>query len=142
MPCVPDGKNEMSGQTKRVEFTIQYPPTKKGKTAWNKRFGLNAYWSGKHYRARAQDAKDIHSLVWLSLKKSKVKKEQFKVPVEIAFYWDDMMDIDNHAALGKMIVDSLKGYLLKDDSPKWYRKVTHEFWNGGCIKVIIQEENE
>lgn len=125
-----------------VIFCIPYPPTKKGKAAWNKRFGLNAYWSGKHFRARSQDAKDIHAMTWVALKKARVRKEQFSEPVEIHFYWDDRQDCDNHAALGKMITDSLKGYILKDDSPRWFRRVTHEFWQGDCIKVVVREYKE
>lgn len=31
-----------------MEFSIPYPTTPKGKAAWNKQYGLNAYWAGKH----------------------------------------------------------------------------------------------
>lgn len=123
-------------------FYIPYPKTSKEKSAWNKRFGLNAYWSGKHFRARAQDAKEIHNLVYYCLKKDHVKKNIFGVPIEVNFYWNDKQDCDNHAALGKMIVDALKGYLIKDDSPKYFQKVTHEFWRGNTIKVVIKEYGE
>lgn len=138
------GKKLKNVNKKRNEvvFCIPYPPTKKGKAAWNKRFGLNAYWSGKHFKARSQDARDIHDMTWIALKKAKVRKETFQEPVEVHFYWDDRQDIDNHAALGKMIVDSLKGYILKDDSPRWFRKVTHEFWPGDCIKVVVRPHKE
>ena len=134
----------MSLDTKRktdVVFYIPYPPTKKGKAAWNKRFGLNAYWSGKYYRARAQDAKDIHSLTILAIKKARIKKEPFAVPVKLTFEWDDGMDIDNHAAIGKMILDSIKGWIVKDDSPRWVKEVTHRFWTGGYIKVTVEAIN-
>ena len=122
-----------------VTFSIPYPPTKKGRAAWNKRFSLNAYWSGKHYRQRAADARDIHSLTILALRQAKVKKETFREPVEIIFRWDDGLDIDNHSALGKMILDSLKGYVLQDDSPRWVKRVTHEFWDGGRIEAEVRE---
>lgn len=122
-----------------VIFTIPYPPTKKGLAAWNKRFSLNAYWSGKHYRARAQDARDIHSLVILALRQGRVKKQPFKGPAEIIFRWDDRLDCSNHAALGKMIEDALKGYIIQDDSPRWVRKITHEFWDGGKVEVEVRE---
>ena len=36
-------------------FEIPYPPTKRGKAAWNKRFGLNAYYAGKHWSQRKPD---------------------------------------------------------------------------------------
>ena len=122
-----------------VTFSIPYPPTKKGKAVWNKRFSLNAYWAGKHYRARAQDAKDVHSLTILAMKQARVKKAPFKKPVEILFCWDDGLDIDNHAALGKMITDALKGWVIQDDNPRWVRRVTHEFWNGGKVEVEVRE---
>lgn len=35
-----------------IKFMIPYPPTKAGKTAWNKRYGLNAYYAGKHHQVR------------------------------------------------------------------------------------------
>lgn len=122
-----------------VVFYIPYPPTKKGKTAWNKRFGLNAYMGRKNYYARMKDVNDIHNLVYYCLKKDHVKKEIFKTPVEINFYWNDRQDCDNHSALGKMIVDALKGYLIKDDGPKYFQKVSHEFWKGKTIKVVVKE---
>ena len=125
--------------TDAVRFTLPYPPTKRGKAAWNKRFSLNAYWAGKHYRARAQDARDIHSLVILALRQGRVKKQPFRETVEILFRWDDGLDIDNHAALGKMITDALKGWVIQDDSPRWVRKITHEFWDGGKVEVEVRE---
>lgn len=127
---------------KTVIFELPYPPTKKGMAAWNKRFSLNAYWAGKHYRARAKDAQDVHAMTVLALRQARIKKECFKGPVEVVFQWDDRLDIDNHAALGKMIVDALKGYVIKDDSPRWVRRTSHEFWDGRCIRVTVREVEE
>ena len=121
-----------------VRFTIPYPPTKKGKAAWNKRFSLNAYWSGKHYRQRSKDARDIHSLTILALRQARVRKAFFDKPVEIIFRWGDRLDVDNHAALGKMITDALKGYLLRDDSPRYFRRVVHELTEGHEIEVEVR----
>lgn len=123
---------------KELIFYIPYPPTKKGKAAWNKRFGLNAYWSGKYYRARAQDAKDIHSLTILAIKKARIKKEPFDGPVSILFEWDDNLDCSNHGALGKMIEDSIKGWIIKDDSKRWVKEITHRFWDGDKIRVTVR----
>lgn len=121
-----------------VQFTIPYPPTKKGKAAWNKRYSLNAYWAGKHYKQRAEDARTIHTLVVLALRQARIRKELIKAPVEIIFRWHDGLDCDNHAALGKMIVDALKGWVIKDDSPRWVRRVTHEFWTGDGFQVEVR----
>lgn len=121
-----------------VRFEIPYPTTKRGKAEWNRRFSLNAYWAGKHYRQRAEDAREIHSLVVLALRQARVRKEPFRAPVEIVFRWDDGLDVDNHGALGKMITDSLKGWVIQDDNPKHLRRVTHEFWDGGQIGVEVR----
>ena len=123
----------------RIRFSIPYPPTKKGKAAWNKRYSLNAYWSGKHYKARAQDAREIHSLAILAMKQARVKKAPFKGPVEILFRWDDGLDCSNHAALVKMIEDAMKGWVIQDDSPRWVRRIASEFWDGGKIEVEVRE---
>ena len=46
-----------------LEFVIHYPETKQGKTEWSKRYGLNAYWAGKHWAERKRDAEHWH---WLT----------------------------------------------------------------------------
>lgn len=120
-----------------VSFTIPYPPTKAGKAEWNRRYGLNAYYAGKHYQQRKRDAQELHALTWAALKKARVKKQPVETPVEVRFYWQDGLDIDNHAVIGKAVVDALKGWVLPDDSPRWVRKVSHEFWDGGEIRVEV-----
>lgn len=122
-----------------IVFEIPYPPTKKAKAAWNKRFGMNAFYAGKHWAKRKKDAEELHNLALWSMKSAGIKKQFAVKPVEIRFFWDDRMDIDNHAALGKAFVDAMKGYILPDDSPRWFRKVTHEFWDGGKIRVEVEE---
>lgn len=123
---------------KSLCFSIPYPETKKGMIAWNRRFSLNAYWAGKHYKARSADAKYIHAITMNAMKGAGIRKDPFVVPVEVIFRWDDRLDIDNHGALGKMIMDVLKGWVLMDDSPRWVRRVVHEFWDGGCVGVEVR----
>jgi Holliday junction resolvase RusA-like endonuclease len=120
-----------------VKFEIPYPPTKKGKAAWNKRFGLNAYYAGKHWSKRKQDAEELHTLAILCMKKAHIRRQIVKGPVEIRFYWNDGLDCDNHAAMGKAFVDAMTNYILPDDNREWVRKVSHEFWDGDCIRVEI-----
>ena len=122
-----------------IQFSIPYPPTKKGKSAFCRRFGLNAYYAGKHWAQRKKDADELHALTLASLRRARVRRALLQRPVSITFYWDDGLDIDNHAAIGKAVVDALKGYLLADDSPRHYRRVSHEFWQGGCIGVEVTE---
>lgn len=125
-------------EDKPVRFVIPYPPTKKGKAAWNKRYSLNAYWAGKHYRARAKDAREIHDLVWLALKQARIRKQVFKQPVRIIFDWDDNCDCSNHAALCKMIEDALKGWVIEDDSRRYVKEIVHRFWKENMMRVTVE----
>lgn len=110
-----------------IRFDIPYPPTKKGKSAFCRRFGLNAYYSGKHWAQRKKDADELHALTLAALKQARVRRGMVRGPVSITFAWDDGLDIDNHAAIAKAVVDALKGYLLPDDDHRWYRQVIHMF---------------
>lgn len=124
-----------------IRFTIPYPPTKKGKAAFCKRFGLNAYYAGKHWTQRKRDADELHMLARAAMNRAHVKKQPFKNPVEIRFYWDDGLDADNHAVIGKAIVDAMKGALIENDDRRFVAKVSHEFWDGGEILVEVREKN-
>ena len=68
-----------------------------------------------------------------------IPREIISSPVRINFYWDDGLDIDNHAVIGKCFVDAMKGYILQDDRRKYLHRVSHEFWNKGEIGVEIEE---
>lgn len=122
-----------------VIFYIPYPKTQKEKSAWNKRFGLNAYMGRKNYYARMRDVNDIHNLVYYCLKKDHVKKEIFKKPVKLTFEFNDRLDCSNHGALVKMIEDSIKGYLIKDDSPKYVQEIDIKYWSGNGMRVTVSE---
>lgn len=122
-----------------IRFTIPYPATRQGLTEWNRRYSLNAYWSGKPYHARNRDARELHQLTGLCMGRAGVPRELLEFPVEVRFRWDDGLDADNHAAMGKMILDAMKGYILRDDRRKWLKGVSHEVWGGGCIRVEILE---
>lgn len=122
-----------------IRFTIPYPPTKKGKSAFCKRFGLNAYYAGKHWAQRKRDAEELHMLARSAMNRAHVKRRIADRPVEVRFYWDDGLDSDNHAVLGKAFVDAMKGTLIKDDNRRCVAKVSHEFWGGGEILVEVKE---
>lgn len=122
-----------------IRFTIPYPPTKKGKSAFCKRFGLNAYYAGKHWSARKRDAEELHWMTRSAMRRAGIRQRMLQRPVEITFRWDDRLDIDNHAVLGKAIVDGMKGYILQDDNRRYVRRVCHEFWDGGEIQVEVRE---
>lgn len=124
-----------------ITFDIPYPQTKKGKAAFNRRFGLNAYYAGKSWPERKRDAEELHLLALSGMRRAGIGRKLVEHPVGITFYWDDRLDVDNHAVLGKAFVDAMKGYILPDDNGRWFRRVSHELWDGGCIRVEIEEEN-
>ena len=119
-----------------IQFTIPYPKDRK---RFAQEYGLNAYYSGVHWSVRKRRAEAWHWIVLEALQRQNIRKRIFKKPVQISFFWDDRMDIDNHAFIAKCTVDALKGYLLEDDSRRYFWAVSHEFWDGGCIGVIVKE---
>lgn len=121
-----------------IRFEIQYPQGKKGKSSWNRRFGLNAYYAGKSWPERKRDAEELHMIARAAMRRAGITPGVISSPGQVRFYWADGLDIDNHAVLGKAIVDAMKGYLLADDGPKYVRKVSHEFWEGDCIRVEVE----
>ena len=120
-----------------IRFSIPYPPTKQGKSDFCRRFGLNAYYAGKHPMARRLDAEELHQMAVLSMRKAGIQRRLVTDPVEVRFFWHDGLDADNHAVIGKAFLDAMKKYILPDDNRKWVRKVSHEFWSGKEILVEI-----
>lgn len=106
---------------------------------FSKRYGLNAYYSGKHWTVRKNDADYWHCLVISELRKQGIPKQLIQNPVKITFSFNSRMDIDNHAVMEKYIVDSLKGYLLQDDTRKFYIEKTTKFSDKNYIEVEVQE---
>lgn len=125
---------------KRTEsFTIDYPDNKAERKRWMKDFGLNAIYAGKHWSARGRDSEYWNWLVRICMQRQGVPKQPFDRPVTIRFYWHDNLDIDNHAYMGKLIADAMKGYLLHDDDRRYYRAVTHAYQDEDCIRVAVEE---
>ena len=69
----------------KITFNIPYPPTKKGKSAFCRRFGLNAYYSGKHWAQRKKDADELHALTLVALKQARVRVTSFYILYSNAF---------------------------------------------------------
>lgn len=121
-----------------IVFEIPYPPGK-GKREWNQRFGLNAYYAGKHYQQRRRDAEELHQITWLSMRKAKIRKETVNVPVKLTFLFDDGLDCSNHAVIVKAVEDAMKGWIIKDDSRKYVKSITVMFHQKNCIRVVVEE---
>lgn len=119
-----------------MEFTMMYP---KAMPRFCKRFGLNAYYAGKHWAMRKADADEMHATVHAELYRQHIPKSIFQHPVKITFYWNDRLDVDNHAVLEKYVIDALKGWLLQDDSRKFLRERDTRFHDAPYIRVVIEE---
>lgn len=123
----------------KVEIFIPYPDTPAMRKNWAKWYSLNSYWSGKHWSMRQRDADFWHELVTTQLYHQRIPKRMFTRPVQITFLWNDGLDIDNHAAMAKMIVDSIKGWLIQNDSKRYYRRCIHDFHDKPYILVRVEE---
>ena len=121
-----------------VRFVIAYPKIKKARSAWAKTYGLNAYWTGKHWSKRKADAEYWHTLVRAELRRQGIKRG-IEGPFAVRILWNDRLDLDNHAAMGKMIVDALKGVIIPDDSRRWFQRLEYGWHDEDWIEVEIRE---
>lgn len=119
-------------------FKIPYPNTPAGKSRWAKMYGVNAYYAGKHWSLRKQDADFWHNLTRACMQNAGIRRKPFEKPVVVRFYWNDRLDIDNHAIMGKMIVDGMKGRLIQDDSRRWVKGVEHYFHDDSFVLVEVK----
>lgn len=120
-------------------FRIDYPNTKAGKKLWCKEYGMNKYYAGTHWSIRKRDADFWHMMVKACMNKQGVRGVPFSKPVVVTFHWNDRLDIDNHAVMGKFIVDAMKGRLLQDDSRRWLKGVCHYWHDEEYIRVEVRE---
>lgn len=114
---------------KKFAFSIPYPTAAKGSGSWSRKYSLNAYYAGKHWTQRKRDADYWHALTRANIGQN---PPMFDKPVELRFVWDDRLDLSNHAVIAKMIEDALKGRVIIDDSPKYVRRIVHEFSSGSA----------
>lgn len=120
-------------------FRINYPASAAGKKAWNKEYGLNSLYSGKHWSKRKQDANFWHMQTRAAMEHSKCRRKPFEKPVVITFLWNDRMDCSNHAYIAKMIEDGMTGRLIQNDSRAYVKGIEHYFHDAPFIKVIVKE---
>ena len=118
---------------------IEYPKTKAGKRQWGKEYGMNAIYAGKHWSRRKADGEYWHSLTHAALVRAGIPRNPAQKPVSIDFWWDDRLDLDNHAYMAKMIVDALKGWVIQDDNRRCVREIAHHWHDRGCILVEIRD---
>lgn len=114
----------------KVQFTIDLKVTGA--------YGLNSIYAGSHWSKRNKKAQDIHVIVKDALRKCRIKKNLFTVPVKITFEYNSRLDISNHGYLNKMIEDSLKDYLIVDDTQRYVKEHTTRAWGGKGIRVTVE----
>ena len=82
----------------------------------------NTLYSQSHWSKRRALADEMHMLVRAAIDPN---AEPFDVPVDIcvtAYYKGALVDCDNVAS--KLLIDGLKGRVLRNDDPAWVRSVT------------------
>lgn len=119
---------------KKIEFVLPIKVDSK--------LSLNSVYSSKHWSARKRQAEQIHNIVKMELLIRRIPKNLFKNPLRIDFYWNSLLDLDNHGYLTKLIIDGLKGYLIRDDSKKYIIEIHHAYWLGKGVKIRIFESEE
>lgn len=102
---------------------------------------MNAYYAGKHWSRRKEDAEFWHLMVHKCMDRQGVRRTPIHAPVIVTFRWNDRLDIDNHAVMGKMILDAMKGRVIEDDSRRFVKGVTHIFHDEDYISVEVKELN-
>ena len=108
----------------------------------NSNYGMNKIYAGRHWTKRNADSEEIYTLVRIHMKLQNVPQILFKCPVAIHISYNSRLDIDNHGYLTKMIIDSIKGYLIEDDNRKFVKALIQDFHSGKDVIVEIWEVEE
>ena len=123
-------------------FFIPYPKSPSGRKAWNKAYGFNKIYAGCHWSIRKQDAQYWHLLTASAMNAARCRRKPFEKPVMIRFFWNDRLDLSNHAYMAKLIEDAMKGRIITDDSRRWVQGIEHRFHEDDNIKVVVEEVKE
>jgi hypothetical protein len=107
----------------------------------NAEYGLNKVYAGVHWSKRKAQAEEIHELVYYSMMQQNVPPVLYKKPVSITIYWDTRLDLDNTAYMRKLVIDGLKGYLIKDDDKRYVRELIDRFHNEENTRIEVREFN-
>lgn len=99
-----------------IELMLPKPPS------------LNMIYAGKHWSYRAKKKNEYKDIC----KKELAKHDLFTADrIRIFIDYNSRLDIDNGILVSKFLADTLtsEGY-IKDDSPKFYDKITIQFNSG------------
>lgn len=110
-----------------MRFTIDEPNMGK--------YSLNAFYAGMHHRKRQQIADYWHALTRAALREAGIPRHEDAGPWEVFMRFNDRLDIDNHGAVAKMVIDGMKGWVWPDDSRRYIKTLTQEFYPGRGMEV-------
>lgn len=108
----------------------------------NSKWSLNKVYAGSHWAVRKKDADSVHDAIrWTALTLNP-RPKVFHCPVDIEIEYDCRLDIDNCGYMSKLIIDGLKGIVIKDDTKKYVASLKQSFWNGGGIRITVKKFSE
>lgn len=113
----------------KVTITLPYPST-------SGQYGMNKYYAGKHWSVRKKDADYWHELVTYE---TPWNRDPLRSPVRMTFYWNDRLDLSNHAMMAKYIEDGIKGRIIQDDSRNHVCEIVHRWHDENNIKIEVEE---
>lgn len=95
----------------------------------------NTLYAQGHWGKRSKLANELHLLVRAALDPD---AGMFDVPVDVTVtvYRSVLIDADNIPA--KLLIDGLKGFILRDDDPAWVQSVTTRSRKGKRPHVVIE----
>ena len=120
-------------------FKINYPSSPAERKRWNKFYGLNSIYSGKHWSKRNEDKQFWHYITRHALQEAGIRHKTFQRPVRISFWWNSALDLDNEAYMRKMIIDSLHGWLIENDSKRYVKELCDYCHEEPYILVEVRE---
>ena len=113
-----------------IEFTINHKVTATD--------GLNKVWAGVNHYVRAKWRDYWHMITRLSLKN--IPHRTLESPVMIEFWFNDRLDLDGHAIIVKVVIDTLvEDNWLVGDTRKHVRCIVYRFHELEGTKVRVSE---
>ena len=102
-------------------------------------YSLNKYYSGMNIHQRRKHTQYWHDLSHCAMRAAGIKRSPQDGPWAVTFYFNSRLDIDNHAVIAKMVIDSMKGWVFPNDTRQFLKEVNFRFWDGKGVKVEIRD---
>jgi hypothetical protein len=113
-----------------IEFIIPHKVTAKD--------GLNKVWAGVNPYVRAKWRDYWHMITKMSL--ANIPHRTLKSPVMFEFWFDSRLDLDGHAIIVKVVIDTLvENKWIVGDTRKHVQCIIYRFHDYGNTKVRVTE---